>query len=64
MSLGIRFYRIGLEDKEVKNFVDADNYELADEGDVFSDIDTLLALQKKDKNFFAKPTSGTVKETI
>lgn len=64
MSLGFRFYRVGLEDKEVKDFVDADNYELADEGDVFSDIDTLLALQKKDKNFFAKPTSDTVEETI
>lgn len=64
MSLGSRFFRIGLEDKEVKNFVDVDNYELADEGDVFSNVDILLALQRKDKNFFVKLTSDTVEETI
>ena len=64
MSLGSKYMRIGLGDKEVKNYMSPNVYQLADgEGDVFlssTGVSTLLALQKQDSAFFAIPVSDTV----
>lgn len=64
MSLGSKYMRIGLGDKEVKNYISPNVYQLVDgEGDVFlssAGITTLVALQKQDSAFFAIPVSDIV----
>lgn len=64
MSLGSKYMRIGLGDKEVKNYMSPNAYQLVDgEGDVFlssTGVSTLVALQKQDSAFFAIPVGDTV----
>lgn len=65
MSIGAPYFRIGLGDKEVKNYMSPNVYQLVDgEGDTFDAARgaTILAQLKKQtgEDFFAIPVSDIV----